>query len=396
MNSRHRSSVQVGDVAQLFDGRRLRLARQLAGLRKNQLAEQVGRTPTAIASYEKNTKRPAAATVAQLSLALGVDPSFFLPGPVELEFSDVVAHFRSLRSTTQLARDQALAYGLATVEISATLERHVEFPNSDIQDVEFSGQEESPEDAARRLRSHWDLPEGPLPHLVRSAENRGVLVVFSPPASASVDAYSFEGMSRPVVVLNPEKRDYYRQRFDLAHELGHLVMHADAEPGSAKIEAQADRFAAEFLMPGEHMTGLLPGRADWGQLQRMKESWGVSLQALLYRSRALGAMSEVTYRNAMVFLSSKGWRRREPGVMPVLEQPSLLPGAVALLEGSGISRHELAEEARVPLDLFQHICSRVPQYEKEPHSSIDRQDLPDGVVSLFSKSSPGGSGLVNS
>ncbi|MFF2511562.1 helix-turn-helix domain-containing protein [Streptomyces sp. NPDC058086] len=384
MNSRHRSSVQIGDVAQLFDGRRLRLARQLAGLRKNGLADKVGKTPTAIASYEKNTKRPAPATVAQLSLALGVDPSFFLPGPVELEFSDVVAHFRSLRSTTQLARDQALAYGLATVEVSATLERHVEFPVADVPNFEANDETDSPEEAAKILRASWNMPLGPLPHLVRSAENRGVLVVFSALASASVDAYSFEGMSRPVVALNPTKRDYYRQRFDLAHELGHLVMHTDAEPGSSNTETQADRFASEFLMPKDQISDLLPAKADWGQLQRLKESWGVSLQALLYRSRALGAMSEVTYRNAMMFLSSKGWRRQEPGVMPVLEQPSILPGAVALLEGSGINQRTLADEARVPLELFRQICSRFPQHKPEADEESERQNLPDGVVSLFS------------
>lgn len=384
MNSRHRSPVQVGDVAHLFDGRRLRLARQLAGLRKNALADKVDKTPTAIASYEKNTKRPAPATVAQLSLALGVDPSFFLPGPVELDFSDVVAHFRSLRSTTQLARDQALAYGLATVEVSATLERHVEFPSAEVPNFEVRSDEDSPEEAANLLRSTWELPMGPIPHLVRAAENRGVLVVFSAPASASVDAYSFEGMSRPVVVLNPAKRDYYRQRFDLAHELGHLVMHTDAEPGSAKIESQADRFAAEFLMPREQISELLPAKADWGQLQRLKEVWGVSLQALLYRARALGEMSEVTYRNAMMFLSSKGWRRQEPGVMPVLEQPSLLPGSVALLESSGVGPWEIAEESRVPLDLFHQICSRSPRYTPDDDSNTEDANLPSGVVSIFS------------
>lgn len=384
MNSRHRSTIQIGDVAQLFDGRRLRLARQLAGLRKNGLADRVGKTPTAIASYEKNTKRPAPSTVAELSLALGVDPSFFLPGPVELEFTDVVAHFRSLRSTTQLARDQALAYGLATVEVSATLERHVEFPPTEILNLGVGEEENAPEQAANRLREAWAMTTGPLPHLVRSAENRGVLVVFSAPGSASVDAYSFEGMARPVVVLNPTKRDYYRQRFDLAHELGHLSMHTDAEPGSATIEAQADRFASEFLMPRDQIRDLLPAKADWGQLQHLKEAWGVSLQALLYRSRALGVMSDVTYRNAMMFMSSKGWRRQEPGVMPVLEQPSLLPGAVALLEGSGISQRSLAEESRVPLSLFRQICSRFPQPDPVASPQDGDRELPLGVVSLFS------------
>jgi Zn-dependent peptidase ImmA (M78 family) len=55
----------------------------------------------------------------------------------------------------------------------------------------------------------------------------------------SANAYSFDSRLRPVVVLNPIKRDYYRQRFDLAHELGHLIMHSNAEPGGKIVEDQA-------------------------------------------------------------------------------------------------------------------------------------------------------------
>lgn len=70
------AEVRIGDASRLFDGRRLTLARQLAGLRKNALAAQIDKSPTAVAAYESNSKRPAPATVAQLCLTLGVDPSF--------------------------------------------------------------------------------------------------------------------------------------------------------------------------------------------------------------------------------------------------------------------------------------------------------------------------------
>src|SRR6202008_1087355 len=109
------------------------------------------------------------------------------------------------------------------------------------------------------------------------------------------------------------KLDYFRQRFDLAHELGPLVMHGDAEPGSRIVEEQANRFAAELLMPAAELRDLLPRQADWLTRGRLKEQWNVSLQALLFRARRLGVMSEVTYRNAMATVSAKGWRRREPG-----------------------------------------------------------------------------------
>lgn len=368
---------QLGDIAAFFDGDRLRLARQLAGLRKNALAALIDKTPTAVAAYESGAKNPAPATVAALALALEVSPDFFLARSRDQVVPATAPHFRSLRSTSQVFRDQACAYGRLAVDIAAAIERHVEFPVRDLPSCPVAVDEvagRSPETAAAALRAQWDLPVGPVGHLVRLAENHGVLVVFSPLDNATVDAYSFDTPQRPVVLLNPLKDDYYRQRFDVAHELGHLIMHVDAEPGGRAVEDQANRFAAELLMPAEEIAEQLPSRANWSQLGRLKQHWNVSLQALLYRARALKVMSEITYRNAMATVSNRGWRRREPGPMPVLEQPSLLPRAITLLEQeSRVDEHVLAAECQAPVGLFRVIVSRAPQVGGPPHYQADPQ-----------------------
>ncbi|MFD9000874.1 helix-turn-helix domain-containing protein [Streptomyces sp. NPDC059582] len=391
-----RTEVQVGDASRLFDGRRLTLARQLVGLRKNALATKIDKSPTAVAAYENNTKRPAPGTVAQLCLTLGVDPGFFLPGPNQPAVNNSVPHFRSLRSTTQLARDQAFAYGMIAGDVGAALERHVEFPEPNVPRLSVDVDDEMsavPEEAAGLLRKHWDIADGPLGHLVRLAENNGVVVVFSPAQTADVDAYSFDGGYRPTIVLNPAKEDYYRQRFDVAHELGHLVMHLDAEPGSKVVENQAHRFAAELLLPEGELRDLLPSKADWRVLATLKEAYGVSLQALLYRSRALGVMSDVTYRNAIAYLSSKGWRRREPGEMPAVEQPSLYPRAVEILSDVGVDEVSLAKEARVTPGLFRTVTARVPVREDlffDPQAVESQPYLEEDVIPLFrGKEQPG-------
>jgi Zn-dependent peptidase ImmA (M78 family)/transcriptional regulator with XRE-family HTH domain len=353
----------AGDAARIFDGERLTLARHLAGLRKNALAEAVGKTPTAIAGYENGAKKPAAATVAQLCLALGVEPGFFVAGRPAFAAAHGAPHFRSLRSTTQLVRDQAYAYGRLAVGVAAALERHVELPVVDLPrrpvPIDGGGSAEDAAEAAAAVRRAWGLRSGPLGHLVRLAERHGVLVVFAPPQTSSVDAYSFDTAHRPIILLNPVKNDYYRQRFDVAHELGHLVMHADAEPGSRTAEDQAHRFAAEFLLPAADIRDLLPAKADWCRLGQLKEEWGVSLQALLFRARQLGVMANVTYRNAMATVSARGWRRREPGPSPAVEQPSVLPRAVHLL-GEAVAEADLAAEARVPAELFRLVTARAP------------------------------------
>ena len=388
-----RSYDRTADVAALFDGARLTLARHLAGLRKSDLASRIDKSATAVAAWESGAKRPAAATVAQLALGLSVDPGFFAARPTDVSAVSTTPHFRSLRSTSQLARDQAFAYGQLAVDIATSLERHVEFPNLDlpILQVAVDGRDDDgPERAAQYVREQWGMNVGPVGHLVRMLENHGVLVVFSPPRVASVDAYSFDSRLRPVVVLNPMKRDYYRQRFDVAHELGHLVMHGDAEPGNRTVEEQAHRFASELLMPAGEIWDLLPatmGGNVWGTLAKLKEQWGVSMQALLFRARSLGRLGDVSHRNAMTTISTRGWRRNEPGLVEILEQPSLLPRAVELLQQEGIDECAIVGQCRVPLELFRTVISRMPGALLLTESTVDSTvgDSRRDVVSLLQK-----------
>ena len=375
----------------LFAPERLTLARQLEGLRKSELATRLGKSSTAVAAWEAGTKRPTAANVTELALSLGVSPDFFSPRGTPAESENPVPHFRSLRSTSQRARDQAFAYGLLAVDVADALEKHVEFPEVDIPEFEVAPDDidSAPENAARGLRAAWGLGDGPLKHLVRMLENHGVLVVFSPPATSAVDAYSFESASRPVVVLNPTKRDYYRQRFDVAHELGHLVMHRDAEPGGRVVEEQANRFAAELLMPADVIRDLLPTTMNaraWDTLGDLKEYWGVSIQALLFRARRLGCIGDVTYRNAVITLTQRGWRRNEPGLVAAQEQPSMLPRSVELLDSEGITRDSIVGQARAPRDLFDVVTARVPQFESGAQPNDER---PPNVIPLLTRMKDG-------
>lgn len=384
---------RAAEVASFFDGSRLTLARHLAGLRKSDLAGRIGKSPTAVAAWESGAKNPMPATVSELALGLSVDPGFFAVRPDDVTATSTTPHFRSLRSTSQLARDQAFAYGQLAVDITASLERHVELPELDLPNVPVSTGHrdlDAPEEAARIVRERWEMGDGPAGHLVRLLENHGILVVFSPAQTASVDAYSFTSALRPVVVLNPIKRDYYRQRFDVAHELGHLVMHGDAEPGGRTVEDQAHRFASELLMPAAEIRDLLPstmGAHAWRTLAQLKERWGVSMQALLFRARQLGRLSDVSYRNAMTTISSRGWRRDEPGLMRTIEQPSLLPRSVELLVQEGIDEQLLVEQCRVPYDIFRTVVSRQPEtsdpdVEQRPGS---REEVKGRVVSLLER-----------
>lgn len=385
-------SGQLSSMSAIFDGERLVLARQLAGLKKVQLAQLIGMSPASVTAWENGQKKPNRATIARLCMALQVDPQFFAPGPSH-STQPAPPHFRSLRSTTRTAQDRAFAYGRLVGDIAAVIERSVEFPAPNLPAFPLNATESSdsgPEEAARAARERLGLPVGPIQHLIRLAERLGVLVVFSAPQTASIDAYSLEVGGRPIIVLNPEKNDYYRQRFDVAHELGHLIMHVDAEPGGKVAEEQANRFAAEFLMPAEQIRASLPStttKKGWERLAQLKEHWGVSIQALLFRARALGVMTDVTHRNAMMRISSWGWRRAEPGNVVALEMPSLLPGALEALEQAGISARDIAQGPGLPLPVFEIVTARSPHTEPEDESDTDRESV--GVGTLLRESREG-------
>jgi Zn-dependent peptidase ImmA (M78 family) len=104
-------------------------------------------------------------------------------------------------------------------------------------------------------------------------------------------------------MLSPDRDDRARLRFDSAHELGHLVLHADPEPGNRTLERQADAFAGALLMPRDEILEELPRRWDFRTFAALKRRWGVSLAALLHRARELGRLTENSYRWAVTTLS---------------------------------------------------------------------------------------------
>lgn len=177
----------------------------------------------------------------------------------------------------------------------------------------------SPDDAARAVRDEWGIPPGPIDSVVASLEDAGGLVLarslVAPAAldsgneSVPVDAVSSCTMGEDPIVLLNEGTPGDRQRFTLAHELGHMVMHHVPHPDQEK---QANRFASAFLMPAKDIRADFSGTVDMSRLLILKERWRVSMWALLRRAHTLGAISDWQYRTLAVEMSSLGYRTNEP------------------------------------------------------------------------------------
>jgi Zn-dependent peptidase ImmA (M78 family)/transcriptional regulator with XRE-family HTH domain len=350
---------QLKTASDLFDPTRLRIARQAAMLHKKDLAERLGISAGAVSQYENGSSSPSPKIVAGLALALGVPSNFFAGDRPLGEAPATAAHFRSLRSTTKQERDRAFAHALLTWELTGVIERYIRLPSYNLP-TDLSVRTDDPpsvvEAAAQRARTALDLGTGPLSNAVRLLESRGVVCTRLPAHTQRVFAFSCDFPSRPVIVLSTERNHRAAGRFDAVHELGHLLLHHDEEPGTHAVERQANIFASEFLAPADEIADLLPSRVDWKRLMQLKATWGISIQALLFRARSLRIMPEHTYRRAVTELNGRGWRTQEPGDDGQTEEPVVLRRAIDMLDRQGRTISDLSDESRLSIETIEMIA----------------------------------------
>lgn len=342
-------------------GQRLKLARAAAGLSLRDLQAQIGNrvTAQAIGKYERNESMPSSGVLIALCAALGVTEDYLL-GDQELVLEGV--EFRKKTITSQREEAQVQAQVLHLFErylmVEELLGLSVEWDKPREAPYPIHNENEA-ENAAAGLRAHWGLGSDPIPSLVELLEERGIKVL-------SIKADKIDGLTAqvrrpnrpglPVIVIN--STDWgERKRFNLAHELGHMVVEVGQHVDAERV---AHRFAGAFLMPadalrgevGKHRTSI-----SLAELARLKKIFGASFQAITYRCKDLGIFSDALFRTLFNEFTRRGWRSppyQEAGALPAkLEEPSRLKALCyrAVAEGAisesraaellGISVHEL-------------------------------------------------------
>lgn len=341
---------------------RLYRARKAAGLSLRDLGERVGISHAAIKKYEDGLAMPSSDILIGLSRALKVRTEyFFRPACVALESIE----YRK-RSSLPKKRLEAITH-----EVIDQIERRIEleslFPQPPVK--EFAPVAGLPttiatlekiEDVAERVRATWDLGFDPIPDLVDVLETNGIRVfMIETDAESKFDglAASVDGM--PIVVVGGHWPGD-RQRFTLAHELGHRMLEGRLSD-NLEEETACNRFAGAFLMPrtsvlqelGEHRNAI-----ELKELGLLKEEFGLSMAGILYRARDLEIISS-TYREEQAKLFRiKGWSRKEPGRDYPTEKAHIFEQLVfhALAE-EYISESKAAELMNMPLQRFRRVRS---------------------------------------
>lgn len=130
----------------------------------------------------------------------------------------------------------------------------------------------------------------------------------------------------------------------LAHETGHLVLHRSLQGELKGIDQEANRFAAALLLPKAAMLQEIVPPVTLTSLAELKPRWGVSIQALIYRARDLGIITDRQFRYLFEQLSRRGWRKQEPLAIPV-ERPRAVRKMAEILYGVPIDHRQFAARA---------------------------------------------------
>ena len=316
-------------------GEQLRLARMAHGRSLEEVGASVGATRQFIQQLETSARSPSDEMVEALCHVLGVDRSFLrsaIPSTVRPE----QCHFRGHLNRPASLTSQILARGTLLDRFLAAAEQYLSLPPVSIPDIPATSFEEI-ECAAEQARDAWALgATGPITSMMRVVENAGAVVTYFGDLSERVDAFSMD-RRRPIIVRSSLKESLFRQRFDLAHECGHLVMHRGVQTGDRVTEGQAHRFASAFLFPRVAVLREFPrgNRIDWTALFDLKRRWKMSVRALVRRGYDLNILSPAQYRTANIHLMKTGQSKIEQLdddlAFPV-EQPELLKTTVDALD----------------------------------------------------------------
>jgi len=358
-------------------GQRIRQARLAARLTLDDVAKQLGRmgksiSKQSLSNYEKDKRTPLPSTLILLGSVLSVKPSYFMSEP---QVSITWAGYRCQSRLSKRQRGEIEAYSQSIAERQMFLQMTL-FPNElprlpERRKVETGEQAEV---AAEDLRACWQLGNDPIESLTQTIENAGGIVVKYPMGDVRFDGLSgYVNGASPLIVVNKDVPDD-RLRFDLGHELGHLVMDTNGlEP--KEEERLAHRFAGAVLAIKEAVfneLGRQRGRISLSELSLLKRKYGLSMQALLFRCRDLGIISNYAFQGSFREFSYRGWRKKEPVEFGGNEEPTRLEQLTLRALAEGIITPWKAEE----------LCPgcKTPTEEEEP--DVRRANLPSEFLKL--------------
>lgn len=297
---------------------RLKSARLMNGLSLQGLADKIDNrvTKQSLSKYEQGQVVPDSTMIGILSDALQVRPDYFYTSTA-VEFGEI--EFRKLQDypakervrIVEIAKDELRRY----LELEEILGIETAFHNP-LAEMNISSQEDI-EHAAEKLRDEWKLGRGAVANVIELLEDHHIKVL-ELESSEEFDGFStwVNDNRIPLIVLNKAKfKDKLdRKRFTAFHELAHLLLKVNHLPEKQK-EKFCHAFATAMLISKDTLQKELGGKRSKLSIQELtaiKQQYGISMQALVYRARDLGLISDNYLRQFYATFTQLGYRVNEP------------------------------------------------------------------------------------
>lgn len=366
-------------------GARIRQARALARLTQTALAKKVGVAQGTIAKYERGGLDADDSLLRGIATATGMPLGFFVSRPPLDQTGASTIRFREHSRMTKQDRERAQTLGDLAYELLKSTTAGLRLPRVALPEQRYSDVRRAAHDTREALGLSVDEPVG---HLARAVERAGVRL-FQVPAEGpetsarkqfrDVQAFSHwagDDLEDPVIMLfRGDAGD--RVRWSLAHELGHLVLHArlvDEE----RAEKEAHEFAAEFLLPHLPFLDDLGPQVTLSGLFELKRTWRVSAAAMIMRAHNLGVIDDARKKALFMQLARRGWRTREPAPIPA-ERPRLLRQVIERVYGDPPDIGSLARRENLPQTL---VAALVHEQDAATPTAATDSDKPATVTSL--------------
>lgn len=328
------------------------LARQSRGLSQTDLATKLEISQSKLSKVELGQQDAPDEVFQRLVRALHYPAEFFAQPFVSTAKTTEFFNYRKKASVRVRYQEMVEARSNITrLQIRKLLES-VEIP-SRLETFDIETSIASPEAVANHIRAKWSIPAGPIQNLVKVLEDAGIIIVWFEFENPEISGFTIQDDSNhPIIFLNrnmPGDRD----RFTLAHELGHILLHKFPTDNS---ESEANKFASEFLMPKRDISGMLyPVNLD--RLAALKMYWKVSMQALLMRASDLNLVTKRQAQFTWMKMGKLGYRTQEPLTLNIpKERPTLLRELIDVHKTElGFSKEEICRRLYIFEDEFEKV-----------------------------------------
>lgn len=367
----------------MFFGENLTNLRIMHGYSRKQLSEQLGVTEQAVWQYENAYTSPKVPIVNELKRIFSVKSKYFYTkdmltqrnNAANIDVMNIAYRSKVMNviSKTQTEAkhveylDTFINYitaqiSLPTLNIIQLREEAIEYMNHTDDDrttqIHY---------VAHLARQRLNMEPSTNENLMFRIEKSGVYV-FEKAIGEEIDAYSlWTRNDRPFIILGNIKRSAVRRNFDIAHELGHLLLHYRLEfvnldrKEHKLIENEANLFAGAFLLPEEEFSSDMNDityKTNPDQYLDLKNKWKTSLQVLGYRAAHLGMMEAKDHRNFYAAMHRRGYLEKEPFDREIpLQKPMRIKTIIDLLSNKGLVdfRYMIEEDWKVETSFFHHM-----------------------------------------